>query len=406
MNADILASDIHKLLIIDDEVEITKALTRQFRKQYQVFSATSAEEGFIILEQENIQVVLSDQRMPGMSGVEFFARIKTKYPDALKLLLTGYSDIEAIISAINDGQVFRYVTKPWIPEELDGIIREAFEKYELITKNRKLMRSLHEANQTLEEKVKLRTRELEKANSKLSELNMEKNKYIGMVAHDLRNPIGVAASFSDILIDGLDILTNEEKMEYLGYINKNCYFALNLMHDFLDISKIEAGIFELNIRHQDFIPVMEECMNQLSLNAKVKSQEISIQCDQTSILACFDKDKIQQVLGNLLGNAIKFSDFKTNIVIHITENEDEIVTSVEDQGPGIPENELPEIFKSFKTTSVKSTNNEMSTGLGLAIVKKIVEAHQGSIQVKSTVGQGSVFTFTIPKRCGEVPLFV
>ena len=386
----------HKLLIIDDELEITKALTRQFRKQYQVFSATSAEEGFKILEKESIQVVLSDQRMPGMTGVDFFAKIKIKYPDALKLLLTGYSDIEAIIGAINDGQVFRYVTKPWIPAELDGILKEAFEKYELITNNRKLMYSLQDANQNLEEKVKLRTKELESANSKLSELNIEKNKYIGMVAHDLRNPIGVAASFSDILIEGNDTIPDESKLEYLGHINSNCYFALNLMHDFLDISKIEAGIFELNLKEQNYQSIVNDCIIQLSFKAKNKSQEIVVKSEIPEMIVFLDRDKIQQVLSNLLSNAIKYSHSNTKIEIHVSIKNNELTTCVIDQGQGIPQEELSKLFKTFKTTSVRSTDNEQSTGLGLAIVKKIIEAHQGTFNVESEVGKGSIFSFSIP----------
>ena len=135
----------HNLLVIDDEVEITKTLFRQFRRKYNVYVANSAENAFPIMEEKNIQVILSDQRMPGMTGVDFFSKIKEKYPDALKLLITGYSDIEAVIGAINEGQVFRYLTKPWKPEELDSVIKEAFDKYELITNNRLLVKKLKEA---------------------------------------------------------------------------------------------------------------------------------------------------------------------------------------------------------------------------------------------------------------------
>ncbi|MDP3912645.1 MAG: response regulator [Bacteroidota bacterium] len=238
MDANFLNEKDHNLLIIDDEVDITKALVRQFRRKYNVFASTDATDALKIMEREKIQVVLSDQRMPGMTGVDFFAQIKDKYPDALKLILTGYSDIEAVIGAINEGQVFRYVKKPWNPDELESIIREAFEKYELITNNRKLMSSLQEANQNLEAKVKARTLELEKVNSRLSELNIEKNRYIGMVAHDLRNPIGVAGSFSDILIDDFDTIPKETQLEYLGHINASCDFSLNLIRDFLDVSKL------------------------------------------------------------------------------------------------------------------------------------------------------------------------
>jgi signal transduction histidine kinase len=353
------------------------------------------------MEKENIQVVLSDQRMPGMSGVDFFSRIKTKHPDALKLILTGYSDIEAVIGAINEGQVFRYVTKPWNPEELETIIKEAFEKYELITKNRRLMHSLEVANETLELKVKERTRELEKANEKLSELNEEKNRYIGMVAHDLRNPIGVAESFSNLLIEDIDEIAKDKLVEYLEIINNRCSFSLNLIHDFLDVSKIEAGIFDLKLTEQEYVSFVRESIIQDEILANNKSQKIKIKATVEIIKLRFDKNKIQQVLSNLISNAVKYSSPGTTIVIDISENTTGVITKVIDQGQGIPLEELPTVFHPFQTTSVKTTANEKSTGLGLAIVKKIIEAHGGAIDVESEVGKGSTFYFTLPKSHGQ-----
>lgn len=385
----------HSLLIIDDEPDILKALTRQFRRKYNVFSTTNAEDGFGIMEKENIQVVLSDQRMPGLTGVDFFSRIKSKYPDALKLILTGYSDIEAVIGAINDGQVFRYVTKPWNPEELETIIKEAFEKYELITKNRKLMHSLQDANETLEMKVKERTLELEEANQKLSELNMEKNRYIGMVSHDLRNPIGIAESFSNLLIDDIDSISKEKHVEYLGIINNRCNYSLDLIHNFLDVSKIESGVFDLDITEQEYIAFVKEGIVQDEILANNKSQKIEIKTNVDEITIRFDKNKIRQVISNLINNAVKFSQPKTTIVIDISKGEKGVTTKVIDQGQGIPENEIPRLFHAYQTTSVKATANEKSTGLGLAIVKKIIEAHGGEIGVESEVGRGSTFYFTI-----------
>ena len=397
MQKDELMVKDHNLLIIDDEVDITKSLVRQFRRKYNVISTTDASEALKIMEKEKIQVVLSDQRMPGMTGVDFFAQIKDKYPDALKLILTGYSDIEAVIGAINEGQVFRYVKKPWNPDELDTIIREAFEKYELITNNRKLMASLQEANATLEEKVKVRTVELEKLNGRLYELNQEKNRYIGMVAHDLRNPIGVAASFAEILIDDFDHTPKNSQLEYLGLINSSCSFSLNLIHEFLDSSKIEAGIFDLNLTIQDYLRFVMDNIRQNEILAKSKSQEIILQCNSESILVRFDTNKMQQVLNNLLSNAIKYSHPHTKIEVEILVSDQEILTKIIDQGQGIPEDELAILFNPFQTSSVKPTANEKSIGLGLAIVKKIIEAHHGSVKVESKVGKGSVFSFSLPK---------
>lgn len=389
-------ADVYNLLIVDDELEITKSIVRQFRKKYKVFSATSAKEALGIMENEHIQVILSDQRMPEMTGVDFFSIIKDKYPDALKLLLTGYSDIEAVIGAINEGQVFRYITKPWNPEELESILKEAFEKYELITNNRRLMLALNEANLFLEHKVKARTAELESVNERLTELNKEKNRYVGMVAHDLRNPIGTAEAFSGLLIEDYDTLVKTEHLEFLGFINQSCNFSLNLIEDFLDISKIEAGIFDLNLTIQDYILFIR---NNVKLNEKLarnKSQKILIRTNLPEIQLSFDKNKLDQVLNNLLSNAIKYSFPDTQIVIDISISDNKLITKIIDEGQGIPADELATIFQPFQTTSVKATSNEKSTGLGLAIVRKIIERHNGSILVESEVGKGSVFTFKIP----------
>lgn len=393
----------YNLLVIDDEVEITKALARQFRRKYNVLATTDAADGLKIMARENIQVVLSDQRMPGMTGVDFFRKIKDKYPDTSKLILTGYSDIEAVIAAINEGQVFRYVRKPWHPEELETIIREAFEKYELIAHNRRLMYTLRDANRNLEDKVKERTMELEELNAKLSEMNREKNRYVGMVAHDLRNPIGAAQSFSSILIEDFDDLTKDDKLEYLGYINGSCSFALKLIHDFLDVAKIEAGILEMNFTERDYLEFVTSGIAQERILAKNKSQEIIIRADHDRVEACFDSNKIQQVINNLLCNAIKYAHPNTKIVIQIEDTEEEVITRITDQGQGIPQAELPTLFSPFQITSVKATGNEKSTGLGLAIVKKIIEAHHGKVAVTSEVGKGSTFSFTLPKSLRAVP---
>ncbi|MCO5250121.1 MAG: hybrid sensor histidine kinase/response regulator [Candidatus Kapabacteria bacterium] len=386
----------YNLLVIDDEEEITKTLFRQFRRKYNVFIANSANSALSIMEEENIQVVLSDQRMPDMTGVNFFSKIKDKYPDALKLLLTGYSDIEAVIGAINEGQVFRYLTKPWNPAELNLAIEEAFDKYELITKNRLLIRKLKEAKQSLENKVKERTQELESANANLLQLNIEKNKYIGMAAHDLRSPIGSAFSFSNLLIEDYTVFSQNEHVDFLKIINERCLFALNLIENFLDASKIESGILDLDVKENDYCELVQSCISQNSIYAQKKSQQIIFNSEQPKIKFSVDRNKIEQVLDNLISNAIKYSHKNKKIWVSVRIENNNLITEVKDEGPGIPENELDSVFVAYKTTTIKSTNNEKSTGLGLAIAKKIIEAHKGEIFVKSKEGIGSTFYFTLP----------
>ncbi|WP_347838321.1 hybrid sensor histidine kinase/response regulator [uncultured Draconibacterium sp.] len=386
----------HTLLIIDDEIAITNSLFRQFRRKYNVFAVNNANDAFPILDKIDVQVIVSDQRMPGLTGVDFFKRIKDKYPDTLKLILSGYSDLDAVIGAINEGQVFRFLTKPWNPMELELALDEAFEKYDLISSNRKLMQELATINSQLEEKVKERTSELERANEKLTSLNIEKNKYVGIVAHDLRNPIGSAQSFAGLLVDDYDDFSKDEKLRFLAIINERCTYALNLIASFLDVSKIEAGIFELNMEKHDYIQFVNEIVNQHTLFAKNKSQEIIFNGQIAKLEFLFDKDKLEQVLSNLLSNAIKYSFPGKNMEVKVALEKKKVVTQVIDSGQGIPNDEISNLFNPYLGTSVKATAGEKSTGLGLVIVKRIVEAHDGTIEVISTPGKGSVFTISLP----------
>ena len=173
------------LLVIDDEEEVLKSLKRQFRKKYEIFLANSGDAGYRIIAEQPIQVIISDQRMPGMTGTDFYSKIKTRFPYAIRLILTAFSDIEAVIAAINDGNIFRYITKPWDPAELDAVVKEAFEFYRVATENRKLAQELKEANERLEARVIERTAELEKANADLQSLNRQKDDLLIQVGYQL-----------------------------------------------------------------------------------------------------------------------------------------------------------------------------------------------------------------------------
>ena len=138
------------VLYVDDEVINLKAFQANYRRIFNVYIARTAKEGEKILEDENIQVVLSDQRMPEVTGVEFFESILKKYPDTIRILITAFSNIQAVIDAINKGNVYRYVTKPWDKDELQSIIQNAYEVFILREENKKLNESLILANKQLE----------------------------------------------------------------------------------------------------------------------------------------------------------------------------------------------------------------------------------------------------------------
>ena len=148
------------ILYIDDEKDNLTVFYSTFRRYFEVHLASSGKEGLELMKKHDMHLVIADQRMPGMTGIEFLEKIIPEYPDCVRMVLTGYSDVEAIIQAINKGRVYRYITKPWQKEDLKITIEQGLETFQLKRQNRKLVTDLQEANQTLEKKVKERTKEI------------------------------------------------------------------------------------------------------------------------------------------------------------------------------------------------------------------------------------------------------
>jgi response regulator RpfG family c-di-GMP phosphodiesterase len=140
------------ILYVDDELSNLNSFRATFRSDYAIFTATSADEGKKILDEKakDIQLIITDQRMPGMTGVEFLSSIINEHPDPIRMLLTGYSDIQAVIDAINRGQIYQYISKPWEEQHLKIIIEKAYEVYALRQENKELVKSLLRANEQLE----------------------------------------------------------------------------------------------------------------------------------------------------------------------------------------------------------------------------------------------------------------
>lgn len=157
------------ILYIDDEQDNLTVFYSTFRRNFKVYLANSALEGLELIKKHTIHLVIADQRMPEMTGIEFLEQIKVKYPDCIRMVLTGFTDVEAIIQAINKGRVYRYITKPWRKEELKLTIDHALETYNLKQQNKKLFTDLEEANQSLEKKVIERTKKIESQRKELTD---------------------------------------------------------------------------------------------------------------------------------------------------------------------------------------------------------------------------------------------
>jgi signal transduction histidine kinase len=239
-------------------------------------------------------------------------------------------------------------------------------------------------------------RELIKRNIELERINELKNEFIGVAAHDLRNPLQVIQGSSVMLLNKRFGELNAEQQKFVQVIRRNSDFMVKLITDLLYISKIDAGKLKLELKETDLISLLERNIELNRLLLEQKQIRISFFAENDFPMVLVDAAKIEQVLNNLISNAGKFSAPNTTVEIRAVKVDTEVVINVRDEGQGIPADELNRLFIPFENLSVKSTGGEQSTGLGLAIVKRVVEGHGGRIWVQSEVGVGSTFSFSLP----------
>jgi signal transduction histidine kinase len=239
-------------------------------------------------------------------------------------------------------------------------------------------------------------RELTKQNVELERLNLLKTQFFGIAAHDLRSPIGAILTFSNFLRQDAAGALTAEQIEFLSLIQGSSEFMVHLIDEFLDVSAIECARLQLDRRFTDPRKLLEHSVLLNSAMAREKRIQVTLQIEGALPTLLLDSAKIEQVLNNLLSNAVKFSLPGTAVEVRAAAEGTGLLIVVRDQGPGIPENELVNLFQYFSMTDVRATGGGNSSALGLAIVRKIVEAHGGRIWVESQIGVGSVFFLALP----------
>lgn len=231
---------------------------------------------------------------------------------------------------------------------------------------------------------------------RLVELNELKNRFLGMAAHDLRNPLSVVGGFANLLLRGAAGPVTPDQQEALQHIAKAGERMLGLVDEFLDVSVIESGKLELRLVEVSPADVLREAETLQRDQAEAKGIALIFDTAAAPPRVRLDPARFSQVLNNLISNAIKYSASGTSVTVTVAAEPGAVLFAVTDQGQGIPAAELSKLFTAFGRTSVRPTGGEKSTGLGLMISKKIVEAHGGTIGVESAVGKGSTFTVTLP----------
>ena len=339
-----LMKKIH-VLFLDDEENVLKSLERMFHNEsYGIVTAVNAQHALDVITREPIKVVLSDQRMPNMNGVEFLRRVKEKKPDIVRILFTAYSDLTAAETAINVSEVYRYISKPWTEEELKSSVHQALLHYDLVLENRRLTQETKEKN-----------KELETANQKLTTLYDIQKEFSATVSHELRTPLASIKAAIDIVTSGTPGPLTVDQKNFLGKAKDNIDRLNRLINDILDLAQLESGKTSLKIENKNVNDIIRAVVDMQQPVARAKGLSLDATLDLSLASVPLDDDKLRQVLVNLMSNALKFTDAGGVKIISVLCPEDRSVqVCVQDSGPGIKSDDVLKLFHTLENALDRS----------------------------------------------------
>jgi signal transduction histidine kinase len=370
--------NVPTILVVDDTQQNVQLLTQMLRgKQYKVLAAFNGEDAIALLSRKTPDLILLDVMMPGMDGFETCREIRKEaaYDDIPIIFLSALTDVEAKVKALESGGV-DYITKP-------------FQQLEVLAR--------------IELHLRLRRLELERQLNvaRLEKMNIEKDEVLGIISHDMRNPIGGIIGISNFLrTDGPS--DNQELKDMLTLIETSAERLLLLVNDLLDIALIEANSLQLTFTETDIGAYCHDVIQLHRATAKSKGVRLDLIERVEGIIAEVDVTKFSQVVGNLVSNAIKFTNEGGQIRVEIgyAQNDaTQLELQIIDSGIGIPNDLKPRLFEKFGAQRI-GTKGEKGTGLGMPLVKRYVDLHHGTITVESMERIGTTFTIRIPlKHC-------
>jgi signal transduction histidine kinase len=376
------------LLVVDDEPEVLRSVHDLFRREYRVLTFERGGEAISALEKTDAPVILSDQRMPGMTGVDLLREAKRLRPDTTRLLFTGYADIKAVIDAINEGNVFRYITKPWDPQEMVAVVRQAVEHHGLIVERRALIGELQERNEQLQEADRL------------------KKAFIQVASHELNTPVAVVLGMTELwrLSQGPSATPAERTwVDRIGGAGKRLAHSVERM---LKLLRTDRFDLTLDLCPTDLESLLLRAVADVQPFLQARNQTVALQVHKDLGSAEVDTGKIGDSITNLLVNAIKFTPDGGEVAVSAAPEGTELARfRVTDHGQGISPEDLKHLFEPFFTgydtmhhSSGEYQFGKKGMGLGLWLVKSFVELHGGAVEVISSPGNGSTFGFTIPRH--------
>jgi signal transduction histidine kinase len=363
-----------RVLIVDDDRINLRILAGILKSEgCTIAEADSGERALELYVQFKPHLVLLDVMLPGIDGFETCRRMRQIFGEmrAPVIFITAKSQSDDIVEGLTAGGV-DYLPKPFKPKEVAARIR------------------VHLHNQLLAEQQQALVQQLSKANA-------AKNKFLGMAAHDLRNPLASIRGIAEFLRDGAVGALNADQRDLVQTIHTASHSMLDLVNELLDLTAIEAGELKLRLEAHQLDELVAKGVAMINREALKKKTQIVFEPHPTVELRA-DGPKMKQVIDNLLSNAVKYSPPGSLVqaIVGIDRAHGTCSFSVRDQGPGIPENERDKLFKDFSRLSSQPTGGEKSTGLGLAICRKIIDAHHGAIVAENLPGRGCEFRVTLP----------
>ncbi|MFK5968502.1 MAG: hybrid sensor histidine kinase/response regulator [Candidatus Marithrix sp.] len=375
------------IVCVDDNPAILSSLEMEiktiFGNNYIIELAENGDDAIslcteLLAESIEIALVISDYIMPKMTGDILLTHIHKLSPKTVKIMLTGQADIDAISRAIRYANLYRYISKPWQIDDLKLTVKEAVNSY------------------LLEHKISEHTDKLEETNISLIKLNQDKNEFLGIAAHDLKNPLSAIKGWAEMIVEDYDDMPKSEVIEISNLILNSSRQMFELIRNLLDVNAIESGNINTKLNQVDILPTVQEIVNHYSERAKIKNIILQFHKKNNKYDAFVDKNTVYQILDNLISNAVKYSPYGKHIDICMRKSEKMVCCEIKDEGQGLSELDQKRLFNKFTRLTPKPTGHEHSNGLGLFIVKKLVEAMNGNVWCKSELGKGTSFFVEFP----------
>jgi len=347
------------LLCLDDEPDNLDALERVFRRKYNVLKAATPEQAFHVLDNyPDLAVIISDQRMPLITGVEFLEKSIVSHPETVRILLTGYTDIESVIGAVNKGQIYRYLTKPWDPVDLLNTVDQGYEKF------------------TLKNELKEKNKALEKALEDLRSLDKAKNQFMILINHELKTPLTTILSFTELMKE--TALSDEQKL-FTDRIHRSADKLKSIIDDVLLIVTGEVGLIPVKKDNIQADWLLKEIPADITHLANTKNQTIRMKSDFETIEV--DPILTKTAFLRALHNATKFATQSSDILIYIGSSANSRFSiRIQNAGPQISAQTIEKIMKPFQLDE-NIMNHSIGMGLGLTICQTLMKVQNGDLKV-------------------------